>query len=83
MAPKGCLIQCLGREQEELTFTKLVTLPLLVLLAYLGNPHTNMARQALPSTFTDVATLTNTTALYYLHFPVVLGHTSRMDSSLC
>ena len=51
MVPKGCLIQCLGREQEELTFTNLVTLPLLVLLTYLSNPHTNMARQALPSTF--------------------------------
>lgn len=51
MAPKGCLIQCLGREQQELTFTNLVTLPLLVLLSYLSNPHTNMARQALPSTF--------------------------------
>ena len=49
--PSRCLIHCLGDEQEELTLINLVTFHLLVLLTFLNEPHTNMARWILPSTF--------------------------------
>lgn len=59
MVPQGCLILCLGDEQEELSVTDLVLLHRLVLLTHLMNSHQTRRRQTHHPHFTDEATIRN------------------------